>query len=339
MERESFTKQGCVILTDGNYAQWNVVVKKILQKEGVWYTISEGVQDPEKIDDPQSKADQVTRNSDHHDEQLEHAGKMVVIQRMIAGAKALTVSDTKMVSEHKVNKDQAAATALLVTAMDAHNVARVQELEHPAYVWNTIKGHHANRTNQNVANLTDKIRNCLQEEFKTMTEYLNTQRTTFDALVRAGGTLAEEGFCQMVLSNLEEEYDAVSGVMMANPKGLKWADLEVALQGAANLQTMRKRRRNKTKQASKEKLFTKNDMEAVAKQAVAKALKKHGAPSKRPWSQDSAPGECYRWRDTGECRFGKNCKFLHVGPGGKKAKASKTKARDGDASSSSDSDQ
>ena len=338
MERETFTKQGCVRLADGNYAQWNVVVKKILQKEGVWYTISESVQDPEKIDDGLEKADQVTRNTTHLNEILEQAGKMVAIQRMMAGAKALTISDTKLVSEHKVKKDQASATALLVTSMDAHNVARVQDLENPAYVWNTIKEHHANRTNQNVANLTDKIRNCLQEEFKTMTEYLNTQRTTFDALVRAGGTLAEAGFCQMVLSNLEEEYDAVSGVMMASPKGLKWADLEVALQGAANLQKMRQRRRHKqtNKQASKEqKMFTKNEVEAVANQAVAKALKKH---IKRPWSQESKPGECYRWRDTGECRFGKNCKFLHVGPGGKR-KASKTKARDGDASSSSDSDQ
>jgi hypothetical protein len=322
-------------LGERNWSRWSTAMKRFLEAQELWYVISEDVRPAE---DALEVKKQEAINTKEEAKALQQAGEKVDIQRMLKGKsdKPLVNKDKMILMAWQLKQDGRKVISHIISQCDAVNTARIKDITIPSYAWNALADHHKDQSAQNVTNITDKIRACLEEECKTMSEYLNTQRAHWDALLDAGGGLEERAFCGMVLTNLGHKYDVQAGILNTDPN-LKIKRMEQTLISAAMMyQSRSTRKSNKKPHANK----TESSIEAIVSRAVAKVLKQSGRnaknhqQNKNQGEKGSGPGICYRFADTGSCKFGSHCRFRHVGA----EKKSKTAAEGSSASDSPDSD-
>jgi hypothetical protein len=322
-----------IILRDDNYAQWSAVMKRVLLHKGLWYCINPLVKPQEDCETKEEKDSQGKLNLNFKKVSLQKAFKKIQIQRMLEDKKEPEGDAVKSLTEWKYDKDQKETIAIIITACDEVNVARIKDIEEPSFVWNALADHHCNRTNENISNLMAEIRERHQDG--GMEQYIIAQKATYVAYQLAGGTMNEHSFCLMVVRNLSQDFDVQAGLLSASTK-LRISSVEVALKTAYATFIHRKAHR-KPKVQHKQ---VQDDMNATIQLAVAKALHERKSNSKK--NKQLPKGICYHFANHGTCRWGEKCKWKHVAgnAGERKAKTSKKKSKTtkGGDSSSTESD-
>jgi hypothetical protein len=287
---------------------------------------------PEDCNSEEETKAQLATNAQARNVQLTMAADKNDLDRLVQDKEPLEAGEkrTKLMS-HRLEHDQREFVAMVITACDAQNTARINGLDDPSSVWNRLARHHKRQTNQNVSNLLAEIRSRHQDS-STMQEYLMQQRFTYDAYLMAGGDMEEHAFCLMVIANLGEEFDVQAGLLSASSK-LHWLGMEVTLNTASDLLRQRQKHRSKHQQRKPTTTTGANDLDinATIERAVARALSS---------KQNSKKGVCFYFAKHGRCKWGDGCKFRHElgakqGKGKKFTKAkSKTEEAHGESSSS-----
>jgi hypothetical protein len=328
---EESSKQGhVIILKDGNYAQWSAVMKRILIKKSLWYTINELVKSQHDCNSKEDKLNQKLINESFEKAALVKAFDKIKIQRLLDDKKEPEGDARETLMKWRYKKDGDEVLAVIITACDEINVARIKDIEEPSFVWNRLAEIHCNRTNENVSNLLAEIRDRHQDG--EMQPYITAQKATFVAYQLAGGSMTEHAFCLMLVRNLSQDFDVQAGLLSASAD-LKVSSVEIALKTAYATFLHRKAHRKKPPARQENPV---NEMNAAIHLAVAKALK--GKQGKKPFKNKQGKGICYHFANHGNCRWGDKCKWKHVSDDESKSK-SKTKKQGHSSSSDSDSDE